>query len=140
MKRKELSIACVTIVAFFFVHRAYSSEAESPLRMVRHTKLSAETLTPVTEASIWQSRCRPADDDQLKELLRQMERQSLSRMEPAQYSPLHVRVAMYDPPLTIFVDAGLVVKIVDAISVQYFSVKSNPRLFESFVRIFDNCN
>ena len=130
-------IAPLSCVVAFSV---LSAPAElAALREARHEQLSVATLVPVTEASIWQSRCKPASPEEVNDVLRAIYSASAQELHIFQFEPLHVRAAIYDPPRMIYVDAALSVKVVHADRVSYHSVDPASKFGNVIRRVFDNC-
>jgi hypothetical protein len=111
----------------------------SGMRDSRHVPLNVATLVPVTEASIWQSRCSPVEVKQLVALLETIDVIKLHRIAIERFSPFHIRVAIYDPPRMLYIDAALRLKVVANDSVTYYEVDGKSLLGNTIKKQFEVC-
>lgn len=105
----------------------------------RHIQLSVATLAPVTEETIWDSNCRPVPSSDLTFLVNEIRAKGDSVRASGSFEPLHIRVAINDPPRRIYIDASLGVKVIELGGASYYSVMSGSKLEVALRELFDKC-
>jgi hypothetical protein len=136
--RRRAAVCSLTLLCALSAALAHAQLEDFPLES-RHVGLGIATLVPVTEASVWKSNCKPAEQPTLRAIRSQI--LALPSLTPndTHYSGLHVRAAILSDTETIFVAEGMHLKVVGHLSVQYKQVAPAGGLATLLLQAFRTC-